>query len=151
MCSTLWGGVPEPLPAQPLARLPAHHQQVVEEEHLPLVCSLLLQLIHVRHLKESAAADQAAMRHRENLGGTQCSAGGGGAITPQHQFPEEQMQAWFDPEPPLSSPRALSPSSCSLGIRAGQEGFSMLGRSKRIKDRERTLNTVSGASLVAQW
>ena len=61
------------------------------------------------------------------------------------------MQARFDPEPPLSSPRALSPSSRSLGIRAGQEGFSMLGRSKRIKDRERTLNTVSGSSLVAQW
>ena len=76
-------GSPEPLPAQTLALLPAHHQQVVEEEHLPLVRSLLLQLVHVRHLEESAAADQAAMWHRENLGGgTQCSTGGGGAVTP---------------------------------------------------------------------
>lgn len=40
-----------------------HHQQVVEEKHLPLMSGLLLQLVHIRHLEEPAAADQAAMGH----------------------------------------------------------------------------------------
>jgi hypothetical protein len=31
------------------------------------MCGLLLQLVHVRHLEEPAAADQAAVRHRQHL------------------------------------------------------------------------------------
>lgn len=45
----------------------AHHQQVIEEEHLSLVCGLFLELVHVSHLEEPATADQAAVWHGQHL------------------------------------------------------------------------------------
>lgn len=44
-----------------------HHQQVVEKEHLPLMRGLFLQLVHICHLEETAAADQAPVGHGQHL------------------------------------------------------------------------------------
>ena len=46
---------------------PAHHDEVVEEEHLSLVGGLLLGLADVRHLEQTAAADQPSVGHRQHL------------------------------------------------------------------------------------
>lgn len=71
---------------------------------------LLLQFVHIRHLKEPAAADKAAVGHRQHLGrGVLSGAPSSHPPHPQLHFPEEQLEAQGpiagptpDPKPPLS-------------------------------------------------
>ena len=52
----------------------AYHQQVVEQEDLPLVKTQLLQLVGVWHFKEPAVAHQPAVRQGQHLGGSTTSS-----------------------------------------------------------------------------
>lgn len=44
-----------------------HHQQVIEEKNFPLVSCLLLHFVHVGNFIQTAAADQPAMGHGQDL------------------------------------------------------------------------------------
>lgn len=47
---------------------PTHQQQVIEEEHLPLVHARPLLLVHIIHLVQAAVANQAAVGEGQVLG-----------------------------------------------------------------------------------